>query len=108
MRYLVNMDNVSSVIRAAQAEPGVSVSIRSASTLRATERARRRTSSGAQIPQGRDWSQPRPEGAPAKHSKSSKTHDVTLQPKEDPEEDMTSLPPAARNLPFDKHELFLL
>ena len=107
-RGVVNMYNVSSVIRAVQAEPGLSVAIRSASTLRATEPARRSSCRCPQISQGRHRSQSGGDGAAAKQSTHCKTHDVKGQPKDESDEDMISILPVTRSLTLDTHELFVM
>ena len=88
-RGVFNMDDVNGVIRGAQAVPGVSVAVRSASTLRGTEPARSSSGGATQGPEERQRSQSTRAGQhPLKHSMPSKSPDVTVRPKVEPEQDM--------------------
>ena len=95
------MDNVISLIPAAQEVPRVSVSDRSVSALSVTEPGRSSSSIGTQAPQSRPSCQSPQVVDRAKHSTPSQSPDLTLQPTEEPVENMDLVLPAPRNLPFD-------
>ena len=100
-RGAVKMHDVNNVIPAALAVPGVSVAVRSATTLRATELASGSSSGTAQVPQDRHRSLSPRGRHQSKHSTPSKSCDLTVRPKQEPEDDMPSVPRASRNLPSE-------
>ena len=103
------MDDVNGMIPSAQAVPGVSVAVLSGSGLRATKPVRSCSSGASQGTQERQRTQSaRARDHAPKNSMPSKSPDVTVRPKEEPEEDMPSVLTAPRNLPSQTQELFLM
>ena len=99
---------MSSLIPTAQELPVVLIAIRSASTLCATEPASSISSSGAQAAKGQHRSQSPWLGGTAMQHPSSKSMDLMMQRKNEPGEDIGSVPPASASIPSDTHELFLI